>query len=262
MIILDRLEEEYLVRLCEGAVDIRHLRQLYLWTQGQMQCLLPHHALVCMQFADDDELIQIKCFDRLARGEAFLTMLCDSAHGLAVRLARACASAVMPAVLRPRAGESALLSMCDELRTGGLHHAMVHSTGSAGGARTMFLVLGMASEPGARQQFLFDLILPLLHLAFVRVVAASEPVTTRPRSGDVLSEREVEIVTWVMHGKSNFEIGAILNISTLTVKNHLQKIYRKLNVHSRVQAVSRCWDLQGGAGQPGLLRVPAKARPR
>jgi len=34
------------------------------------------------------------------------------------------------------------------------------------------------------------------------------------------------------------EIGQILAISALTVKSHLQKIYRKLHVHNRAQAAS------------------------
>ncbi|MFH1870758.1 MAG: LuxR C-terminal-related transcriptional regulator, partial [Pseudomonadota bacterium] len=37
----------------------------------------------------------------------------------------------------------------------------------------------------------------------------------------------------------NHEIGAALGISPLTVKNHVQKIYRKLNVQNRAHAVSR-----------------------
>lgn len=55
----------------------------------------------------------------------------------------------------------------------------------------------------------------------------------------LLTGREVEILEWVQEGKSNQEIGLILNISPLTVKNHVQKILRKLNVRNRAQAVSK-----------------------
>jgi len=43
---------------------------------------------------------------------------------------------------------------------------------------------------------------------------------------------------WVRQGKTNYEIGAIMDISPFTVKNHLQKIFQKLNVNNRVQAVA------------------------
>ena len=54
-----------------------------------------------------------------------------------------------------------------------------------------------------------------------------------------LSQREIEIMEWVRIGKTNYEIGMILNISAFTVKNHLQRIFKKLDVTNRAQAVER-----------------------
>jgi transcriptional regulator EpsA len=53
-----------------------------------------------------------------------------------------------------------------------------------------------------------------------------------------LSDREHEIVHWVRLGKTNYEISAILGISPNTVKNHLKRIFSKLDVSSRAQAVA------------------------
>ena len=53
------------------------------------------------------------------------------------------------------------------------------------------------------------------------------------------SEREREIMDWVRKGKTNQEIGTILDISAFTVKNHLQRIFKKLGVFNRTQAVTR-----------------------
>jgi DNA-binding CsgD family transcriptional regulator len=55
-----------------------------------------------------------------------------------------------------------------------------------------------------------------------------------------LSEREREIMTWVAEGRTNVEIGAILGISSFTVKNHVQRIFRKLGASNRTEAVSKC----------------------
>lgn len=52
-----------------------------------------------------------------------------------------------------------------------------------------------------------------------------------------LTTREKEILLWIAEGKSNPEIGKILTISPLTVKNHVQKILKKLNVVNRAQAI-------------------------
>lgn len=53
---------------------------------------------------------------------------------------------------------------------------------------------------------------------------------------DLLSKREVEILTHISQGESNKEIANYLNIAESTVKIHVQNILKKLNLHSRVQA--------------------------
>jgi DNA-binding CsgD family transcriptional regulator len=65
-----------------------------------------------------------------------------------------------------------------------------------------------------------------------------------PAAERLVTAREVEILQWVRDGKSNQEIGDILAISPLTVKNHVQKILRKLDVQNRAQAVARGIALQ------------------
>ncbi len=54
-----------------------------------------------------------------------------------------------------------------------------------------------------------------------------------------MTGRELQIMQWVEMGKTNQEIGTILDISAFTVKNHLQRIFKKLDVYNRAQAVSR-----------------------
>ena len=54
-----------------------------------------------------------------------------------------------------------------------------------------------------------------------------------------LSARESEILAWVALGKTNPEIGSILGISAFTVKNHVQRILKKLDVTNRTQAVGK-----------------------
>ena len=75
--------------------------------------------------------------------------------------------------------------------------------------------------------------------------------TTRPGGpspdNNPLSTRETEILQLLAKGMSFNEIGEILGISPHTVTAHIKKIYRKLAVHSRGEAVYE-------ATQMGLLR--------
>ncbi|HEX7652414.1 MAG TPA: LuxR C-terminal-related transcriptional regulator, partial [Verrucomicrobiae bacterium] len=58
-----------------------------------------------------------------------------------------------------------------------------------------------------------------------------------------ISPREAEILLWVAQGKSNYDVGVILNISAATVKKHLEKIYAKLGVESRNAAAVRALEV-------------------
>jgi two-component system nitrate/nitrite response regulator NarL len=52
-----------------------------------------------------------------------------------------------------------------------------------------------------------------------------------------LSQRELEILSFVAQGMSTPEIAAELHLSSATVKTHLQKIYERLGVSDRTSAV-------------------------
>lgn len=53
-----------------------------------------------------------------------------------------------------------------------------------------------------------------------------------------LSPKEIECLTWVSRGKTSFEAGVIMSISTSTCNFHINNAMRKLNVSTRTQAVS------------------------
>ncbi|MCW6034842.1 response regulator transcription factor [Spirulina subsalsa FACHB-351] len=51
-----------------------------------------------------------------------------------------------------------------------------------------------------------------------------------------LSEREMEVLKWIVEGKSNNEIAEILYLSPNTIKTHVRGLMNKLSVDDRVQA--------------------------
>jgi len=53
-----------------------------------------------------------------------------------------------------------------------------------------------------------------------------------------LTDREKEILRWVAAGLQNKEIAQKLGISLATVRNHIHNILEKLDVHSKLEAVS------------------------
>ena len=64
---------------------------------------------------------------------------------------------------------------------------------------------------------------------------------SQARAGDelaVLSSRELEVLRAMMTGRRGRQIAGELHISADTVRSHTQNIYAKLDVHSRLEAVS------------------------
>lgn len=74
-----------------------------------------------------------------------------------------------------------------------------------------------------------------VHAPVVGAVTAVRP----PAAGaDGLSERETEILQAVSRGLTFAEIGRRLFISPHTVATHVKNIYRKLEAHSKIEALS------------------------
>lgn len=54
----------------------------------------------------------------------------------------------------------------------------------------------------------------------------------------LLTPREKEVLHWVSAGKTDFQIGLLMCISTRTVQKHLENIYQKLGVETRTSAMA------------------------
>ena len=74
-----------------------------------------------------------------------------------------------------------------------------------------------------------------------------------------LTDREIEVLKLVLEGRSNKEAAVTLCCSKRTVDFHLARIYQKLDVSNRVQAMRRVADMglfsldsgDNGHGQQG-----------
>jgi len=62
---------------------------------------------------------------------------------------------------------------------------------------------------------------------------------TRLRAMLGLTSREADVLLWLSRGKTNREIGQILEISPRTVNKHLEQIFMKLGVENRASAAAR-----------------------
>lgn len=127
-------------------------------------------------------------------------------------------------------------------------HGVLDLTGTFS---SYFIFSRLPEEVGPEQAFLVKILTPHLHLALTRAIANIEDfhnliskTTKKP-----LSERQQDILYWLHEGKTNWEIAKILNLSELNVKYHIDQIFLKLDVRSRVHAVAKAHELN-------LIRPP------
>ncbi len=64
-----------------------------------------------------------------------------------------------------------------------------------------------------------------------------------------LSQRETEVLFWVIQGQENKAIAVHLTVGTSTVAKHLESIYRKWGVQSRTEAIAYALDKIGVLNQ-------------
>jgi LuxR family quorum-sensing transcriptional regulator LasR len=110
-----------------------------------------------------------------------------------------------------------------------------------------FGMLSFACDPQPERQFAREVVPLLPELALVRDYAFASGVRFCPpvvqEAAPRLTPRELEVLNWVMAGKSSWEISKITGCSEATVNFHMGNIRQKFNVNTRQQAVVRAISL-------------------
>jgi transcriptional regulator EpsA len=116
-------------------------------------------------------------------------------------------------------------------------HAVLDARNKFG---SYFIFSNIRGEVGPREILILKLITPHLHFALMRVL--SQVPEARCVTGSVqepLTNTQMQILHWMNQGKTNWEIAQILSMSGNNVKYNIEKIFSKLEVKNRAQAVSK-----------------------
>jgi DNA-binding NarL/FixJ family response regulator len=94
-----------------------------------------------------------------------------------------------------------------------------------------------------------SLLAPSITRRLIEQFARRPPPSTRPDALGELTPRELEILQLIARGLNNHEIAAELVLGEATIKTHVTRILRKLDLRDRVQAVVAAYE--SGLVQPG-----------
>lgn len=238
------------IQLIESVMGIRRHAELLQWLQCEVQQCLPHDILLVGWGNFQEKIIQHDLLSRLpgvrsyAVGTDSLPFLLSKLYDCWVVADRKPCSVsfrrfeyLLGNSMLPGSFNSALSRMRSVLIHGLRDQRSQHEC--------IYILLRadeIAPEPASTA---LKVLMPCLDVVLRQLnhlpqqKPLTKPLCPARTEAFGLSERETQIMNWVTIGKTNSEIGSILNISAFTVKNHMQRIFQKLNVFSRTQAVSK-----------------------
>jgi transcriptional regulator EpsA len=241
----DALELESLMLNIDASLRVHTRHQFFTWTQGLLQNLIGHELLICALRNGEPLLFHVDSFAASPVEPAPFIEIFRRDTSLVPHLIKTWQDNYFRPVICETGNGSqfAQTALARELGRIGTSVVLTHGTYDVFGKLASFFTFACKPDAiGPRQAYLTELLTPFLHLAWLRTQVnrpAAEGAGANAGSSTLLTAREQEILRWIHLGKSNIEIGTILGISPLTVKNHVQKILRKLNVQNRAQAVGR-----------------------
>lgn len=245
----DFLQIESIVLNLDASLRVHARAHFFSWTQGLLQSLIRHELLICTLCLGKPPAFRADGFSMTTPEPTLFSDMFLRDTAVAPTLLKAWEERRYQPVVVEASSANPIGGggFVRELEKLGATQLLVHGVHDAEGRALSLFVF--ACRPGSvtsRQAYLAQLLAPSLHSAWVRTQLAkrSEAAGDKAAGGSVLTVRELDILKWIYLGKSNFEIGAILKISPLTVKNHVQKILRKLNVVNRTQAIGKSLELR------------------
>ena len=240
----DFLQIESIVLNLDASLRVHARAHFFSWTQGLLQSLIRHELLICTLCLGKPPAFRADGFSMTTPDPSALSDIYLRDTGVAPALLKLWEERrYQPLVVEGAVGNGAFTRELERL---GATQLLVHGVHDADGrALTLFAFACRPGSVGPRQTYLAQLLAPSMHAAWVRTQLSRTAASVEKATGHaVLTVRELDILKWIYLGKSNFEIGAILKISPLTVKNHVQKILRKMNVVNRTQAIGKSLELR------------------
>lgn len=245
--------------ISEGSLINRHYG-IYRWLNGEMQKFLPHEILISAwgDFAKRRLKLDVTSGLPGVRTRQLAHCRVDDLIRLAyeqwVDAGRQPVLLETAEIMPPRACGCPIHAALRSMRA-----ALVHGVRDDRGGHESLYVAFSRERPGQASRsdsfrFLVDWLITQIDVAFRKVAAYPLEGTEPPEASGVnwldLSRREGEILDRMCRGETNINIAVALDISPYTVKNHVQRIFRKIGVNNRTQAAAKYNQALRASGEP------------
>ncbi len=248
-----------ILEVIDASLRITRRDQFFSWLQGACQYLIPHEVLMCGFRVDGEENLHYESFISTRYvNEELVKRVTENKDGIVNRALVAWNADKRPILVADglAAGDHGnyvvpFVETPEHLREIELKNLAAHGLQMKDGSVSSFFCFSrIIDKPNANHAYLLELLVPHLHAILMRFVGIRHDRATagKKQLKGPVTKRELDILKWLHLGKTNQEIAMILEISPLTVKNHIHSILNKLHVENRSLASSK-------AVQLGLLKI-------
>lgn len=234
------LDRDCLLLAIESSIRVRAHAHFFSWTQGALQTILSHGLLLYAAYDREGRMLFADALTVHPMESGLRRDLISTDGGFLPRLMELWRQrGRIPLIIRFDRDDNSDDQEVRRLALGfGYKSLAAHgSIAPDGNLDSFFGFIDIMDGPNDDVGLAIEIIVPHLRAALIRMQRSSAPASSRS-IGRGLTVREREVLRLLQHGRSNAEIGATLSISPLTVKNHVQKLLRKLGVRNRTQAVA------------------------
>jgi len=243
-------ESARFLRVMSECGRIRRHYDIYRWLGGEVQHFLPHEILLCAWGDFDNWDVKLDLTSALPGVRTGQLAHCRADSIVRQAYARWIVAGRQPVLLKAGDNEAAQqgchCAIHAALRS--MRSVLVHGVhDKRSGHDSLFVAFTCGSFTKGRSLARF---VSLLEPLVAQIDAAFRKVPALPlndaryalRAGANvldLSSREMEVLDALCRGRTNLQIADALDISAFTVKNHVQRIFRKIGVTNRTQAAAR-----------------------
>jgi transcriptional regulator EpsA len=245
------------IRTMQNSLSIQSHFQLLLWLQGDFQEIIEHDVMISFSGAIRGKTYHhdiVSAIPGLRTAKLLQRSISGFRNGVHQHWIEGGGQVTSASIADGCAANIDASDLHEALRD--MKHVLFHAIPDTRfKADHLYILLRKSGSFTSRERKLFELLLPHVDAAVRKIdglpvveppeVAAPILLNSLIKAG--VTTREIEILEWVRNGKTNIEIGMILEISTFTVKNHLQRIFKKINVSNRAQAVGKLEEIVGHA---------------
>lgn len=249
------LSEEHRVRyfrVIEEGIAVRTHADLLRWLQGEIQHYLPHEIMLAVWGGAAGSSLRHDLVSALP-GVRTWHLQSEDLRALQRRF-HDCWLGLGEVPFRLSLGAwdlhvdilEPLCAFCKAIH--GMQSLLIHGIrDERGGQDCLYVIFSSADSLNSSTLAAMENLLPYLDAALRRVTLLVQQPDIVPSIADAsirsesyrLTAREAEIMRWVRIGKTNAQIASVLGISSFTVKNHMQRIFKKCGAYNRTQAAAK-----------------------